>query len=86
VTEVDHRRAARFFWTVLIAATCASIAGNAVHATLHATTAPPAVAAVVATAPPLVLLASTEGVSLLLRTRDHRTASHPCALAMTILA
>jgi ESX secretion system protein EccA len=79
-------RAARFFWTVLIAATCASIAGNAVHATLHATTAPPAVAAVVATAPPLVLLASTEGVSLLLRTRDHRTATHRCALAMTILA
>lgn len=85
MTDVDHRRAVRFFWTVLICATCASIAGNAVHATLHATTAPPVVAAMVATAPPLVLLASTEGVSLLLRARRERTATHSCALAMTVL-
>ena len=83
--DADHRRATRFFWTVLIAASGASVAGNATHATLHATTAPAAVAAMVATAPPLVLLASTEGVSLLLRTRHHGSATHWCALAMTVL-
>ncbi|MDT5369527.1 MAG: hypothetical protein QOC62_3958, partial [Mycobacterium sp.] len=40
-----HRRAVRFFWTVLIMASAASIAGNAVHATLNATAVPPVVAA-----------------------------------------
>jgi len=83
--DAHHRHAVRFFWTVLIAATAASLAGNAVHATLHATSAPLGVAALVATAPPLVLLASTEGVSLLLRTRRRGTATHWCALAMTVL-
>ncbi len=83
--DAHHRRAVRFFWTVLIAATCASVAGNAAHATLKATTAPPGVAAVVAMAPPLVLLTSTEGVSLLLRTRQRGSATHRCALAMTVL-
>jgi DNA-directed RNA polymerase specialized sigma24 family protein len=75
----------RFFWVVLIGASAASVSGNAVHAILHATAAPLAVAAVVATAPPLVLLASTEGVSLLLRTRQRGSAPHWCALAMTVL-
>jgi DNA-directed RNA polymerase specialized sigma24 family protein len=80
-----HRRAVRFFWTVLIMASAASIAGNAVHATLNATAVPPAVAAAVATAPPLVLLGSTEGVSLLLRARQHGSSLYWCALAMTVL-
>jgi hypothetical protein len=80
-----HARAVRFFWTVLIAASAASIAGNAEHALLHATTAPAAVAATVATAPPLVLLASTEGVSLLQRARQHGSLTYWFALAMTVL-
>jgi len=81
----EHKRAVRFFWTVLAIASAASIAGNAMHAALNATAVPAAVAAAVATAPPLVLLASTEGVSLLIRVRQHGSAAYWCALAMTTL-
>ncbi|MGH3556044.1 MAG: DUF2637 domain-containing protein [Mycobacterium sp.] len=81
----EHKRAVRFFWTVLAMASAASIAGNAMHAALNSTAVPPAVAAVVATAPPLVLCASTEGVSLLIRLRRHGFAAYWCALAMTTL-
>lgn len=81
----EHKRAVRFFWTVLAMASAASIAGNAMHAALNTTTVPAAVAATVATAPPLVLLASTEGVSLLIRVRRKGSAVYWCALAMTTL-
>jgi Protein of unknown function (DUF2637) len=81
----EHKRAVRFFWTVLATASATSIAGNAMHAALNATAVPAAVAAAVATAPPLVLLASTEGVSLLIRVRRHGSAAYWCALAMTTL-
>jgi hypothetical protein len=81
----EHKRAVRFFWTVLAIASAASIGGNAMHAALNATAVPAAVAAAVATAPPLVLLASTEGVSLLIRVRQHGSAAYWCALAMTAL-
>lgn len=82
---VEHKRAVRFFWTVLALASAASVAGNAMHAALNSTAVPAAVAAPVATAPPLVLLASTEGVSLLIRVRRDGTAAYWCALAMTTL-
>jgi hypothetical protein len=81
----EHKRAVRFFWTVLATASAASVAGNAMHAALNATAVPAAMAAAVATAPPLVLLASTEGVSLLIRVRQHGSAAYWCALAMTTL-
>ncbi len=79
------RRAVRFFWVVLIAASGASIAGNAVHAAVNVTAMPPALAAAVATAPPLVLLASTEGVSLLIKVRRRPSIAYWAALIMTIL-
>lgn len=64
-----HRRAVRFFWAVLILASTGSIVGNATHAVLNAPAVPAAVAAAVAIAPPLVLLACTEGVALLLKAK-----------------
>jgi hypothetical protein len=45
----EHKRAVRFFWTVLATASATSIAGNAMHAALNATAVPAAVAAAVAT-------------------------------------
>lgn len=81
----EQRRAARFFWIVLICATLVSIGGNAVHAMLNAASVPAPLAAAVATVPPLVLLGSTEGVSLLLRARRSGSATYWCALAMTLL-
>lgn len=81
----DHKRAVRFFWTVLAMASAASIAGNAIHAALNVTAVSAVIAGTVATAPPLVLLASTEGVSLLIRVRQHGSAAYWCALAMTTL-
>lgn len=78
-----ERTATRFFWTVLLCATGVSIGGNAIHATLNTTSVAPALAAAVATVPPLVLLAATEGLSLLMRTRRGPSAAYWCALGMT---
>lgn len=80
-----HQRAVRFFWVVLIAASGASIIGNAMHAAVNATAIPTVLAAAVATAPPLVLLASTEGVSLLIKVRRQPSIAYWAALLMTIL-
>lgn len=82
----EHERTAiRFFWTVLLCATGISVGGNAIHATLNTTSVPPALAAAVATVPPMVLLAATEGLSLLMRTRRGHSAAYWCALGMTAL-
>ncbi|MGH3971399.1 MAG: DUF2637 domain-containing protein [Mycobacterium sp.] len=80
-----RRRAVRFFWVVLIAASGASIAGNALHAVVQASAVSPLLAAAVATAPPLVLLGSTEGLSLLIKVRRRPTVTYWAALAMTLL-
>lgn len=80
-----RRRAVRFFWIVLIASSGASIVGNALHAIVHASAVSPALAAAVATAPPLVLLGSTEGLSLLIKVRRRPTFTYWAALAMTLL-
>jgi hypothetical protein len=67
----EHRGAARFFWAVLILATTASIAGNITHAILKTGGGPLVwVAAAVAMVPPIVLLAATHSVGLLVRTRS----------------
>lgn len=61
----DHR-ARRFFWKILIGAATVSIAGNAIHAVL--TTTPDfnsVLAAVIATLPPISLLASTHALTVL---------------------
>jgi hypothetical protein len=74
-------RAARFFWSILMAASVASVAGNIAHAVLaepgHAL-----IAATAAVVPPAVLLGSTHGVALPVRTRTVG-ATYWCALAMT---
>ncbi|KEP38794.1 hypothetical protein MKSMC1_60840 [Mycobacterium kansasii] len=74
-----------FFWVVLISASAASIAGNALHALVQADRVAPALAAAVATAPPLVLLASTEGLSLLIKVNRNPTRTYWAALVMTLL-
>lgn len=80
----DHRRATRFFWTVLILATAASVGGNVTHAVLKVDSGPlVAVAAAVAMVPPIVLLAATHSVGLLVRTRNSG-AIYWSALAMTV--
>lgn len=76
--------AGRFFWTVLILATLASIGGNVTHAVLKANSGPlVAVAAAVAMVPPIVLLAATHSVGLLVRTRSSGPI-YWAALAMTV--
>lgn len=80
-----HRRAVRFFWVVLIGASAASITGNALHAIVQAEHVAPALAAAVATAPPLVLLGSTEGLSLLIKVHRRPNLTFWAALIMTLL-
>ncbi|WP_170926882.1 DUF2637 domain-containing protein [Mycobacterium avium] len=87
VSEDDqHRRAALFFRAVLIVASSASIAGNAAHELVSAKLGVPApLAAAVAVAPPIILMSSIEGLSLLIRTSRRSTFTFWCALAMTAL-
>lgn len=70
-TEAAHQRraAARFFWMWLIVATAMSVTGNVAHAVLHATSGTMTLAAGAALVPPLVLLAATHSIALLVRTR-----------------
>ncbi|MGW0021603.1 DUF2637 domain-containing protein [Rhodococcus sp. NPDC003382] len=57
--------ARRFFWKILIGAATVSIAGNAIHAVLtHAPGFNPVLAAVIATLPPISLLASTHALTV----------------------
>lgn len=85
--EDDHnRRAALFFRVVLIVASSASVAGNAAHAVVATNLGVPApLAAAVAVAPPIILMSSIEGLSLLVRTGRRSTSTFWCALAMTAL-
>lgn len=78
-----RKRATRFFWATLCAATGASVCGNVAHAVL----AQPHHAAVTATAavvPPAVLLGATHGVALFVRART-TGATYWCALAMAVM-
>jgi hypothetical protein len=78
-----HRRAVRFFWCTLIAASGASVVGNIADAVLaHPGHAP--IAATAAAVPPAVLLGATHGVALLVRSRTHG-ATYWSALAMTVM-
>jgi hypothetical protein len=80
----DYRAAARFFWTVLVLATAASIGGNVTHAVLKAGSGSLVmVAAAVAMVPPIVLLAATHSVGLLVRTRSSGPI-YWAALAITV--
>ncbi|MFR9774016.1 DUF2637 domain-containing protein [Nocardia sp. SC052] len=77
-------RAHAFFWTVLVAAATVSITGNATQALLHDTVLP-AVSAAVAIIPPLALLATVHGVSLLSRAHTATRATRWTATVMTVL-
>lgn len=78
-------RVLRFFWTVLLVSAGLSIAGNAVHAVL--TSAPglslAIISAVVATVPPIVLLAATHGAALLAKVGGTSTTQW-IAFVMTV--
>lgn len=80
--DADIRRASRFFWSTLAAATAASVAGNIAHAVLAATAGSTAVAAWAAVVAPVALLAATHGVAVLVRTRTLGVA-YWSALTMT---
>lgn len=85
VDDVDHRWARRFFWAVLVLASSASIAGNGAHTWVATDLAVPrALATAVAVAPPVTLMLSIEGVSMLVRTGRRSTATFRWALAMTL--
>jgi hypothetical protein len=84
-TGIDRQRrgAARFFWMWLIVATSMSVAGNVAHAVLHAAAGTVALAAGAALVPPLVLLAATHSIAVLVRTRAGGL-TYWCALLMTL--
>ncbi len=60
-----RRSAARFFWAWLIVATAMSVTGNVAHVVLHAPAGTVALAAGAALVPPVVLLAATHSVAVL---------------------
>src|SRR6478736_8855693 len=83
-TEVARqKRGARFFWIWLITATAMSVTGNVAHAVLHADSGTVALAAGAALVPPLVLLAATHSIAVLVRTRAGGL-TYWCALLMTL--
>jgi Protein of unknown function (DUF2637) len=61
--------AAGFFWGWLIVATAMSVTGNVAHAVLQAPANTAPLAAGAALVPPVVLLAATHSIALLVRTR-----------------
>jgi hypothetical protein len=81
---LGERQAARFFWTVLILATGASVAGNVAHAVLNAPASTVLVGAAAALVPPTVLLGATHSVALLVKTRASNGFTYWCALLMTL--
>ena len=79
-----QRRAKWFFWMVLIMASSASIAGNAAHSLVATDLAVPARLAVgVAVAPPIILMLSIEGLSLLVRSGRRSKVTFRLALTST---
>jgi hypothetical protein len=65
VTQRNHRRAVRFFWTWLVLATWVSLAGNVAHAWLTADPGARWLAGSVAAVPPTVLLLAVHGLAVL---------------------
>ena len=71
-------RARRYPWALLVAGSAISVAGNAVHAVLVSDTAlPPIVAALVASVPPLALLALTHLLVSLVQRQAPKGARKP---------
>jgi hypothetical protein len=78
----QRRSAACFFWLWLIVATAMSVTGNVAHAVLHADSKTIVLAAGAALVPPVVLLAATHSIAVLVRTRVGGS-TYWCALVMT---
>jgi hypothetical protein len=81
-TGHENAGATRFFWLWLIAATAMSVTGNVTHAVLTAVPDRVALASGAALVPPLVLLAATHSIAVLVRTRAGGL-TYWCALVMT---
>jgi hypothetical protein len=66
IIQKNHRRAVRFFWSLLVGATIVSLIGNVVHAVLPYL---PHVAVQIGAAavPPVALLAAVHGIALAVR-------------------
>ncbi|WP_316574243.1 DUF2637 domain-containing protein [Nocardia canadensis] len=77
--------AVRFFWGELILVAVMSIGGNAVHAWLNAPPGMELVAAVIATFPPIALLAATHGVGLLVRARSSASLAYWAVVVLTFV-
>jgi hypothetical protein len=75
----ERRGAARFLWMWLTIATAISVIGNVAHAVLHAESGTVALAAGAALVPPLVPLAATHSIAVLVRTRAGRIDLLVCA-------
>lgn len=67
VVALRGKRSAGYAWLLLIVGSLVSVAANATHAALNPTDAPTVIAAVVASIPPLALLASTHLIVVLIR-------------------
>jgi hypothetical protein len=78
-----RRSAARFFWAWLIVATAMSVTGNVAHPVLDAPAGTVALAAGAALVPPVVGLAATPSVAVLVRSRAGGF-TYWCALLMTL--
>lgn len=82
---LQQGRPRRFFWFVLTLASLASIAGNGAHSWVATDlTVPRQMAIAVAVAPPVVLMLSIEGLSLLVRGLRRSAATFWCTVAMTV--
>ncbi|SMY04886.1 Helix-turn-helix domain-containing protein [Brevibacterium antiquum CNRZ 918] len=76
VVALDGRAGAWYPWGLLIAGALVSVAANAMHAVVAAEAAVPGLlASVIASVPPLVLLASTHLTVVLIRSAHHHRSS-----------
>lgn len=82
---LQQGRPRRFFWFVLTLASLASIAGNGAHSWVATDLmVPRQMAIAVAVAPPVVLMLSIEGLSLLVRSLRRSASTFWCTVAMTV--
>lgn len=82
---LQQGRPRRFFWFVLTLASLASIAGNGAHSWVATDLmVPRQMAIAVAVAPPVVLMLSIEGLSLLVRSLRRSAVTFWCTVAMTV--
>ncbi|MGW4849120.1 DUF2637 domain-containing protein [Nocardia brasiliensis] len=79
----EETSAIRFFWGELLLVAAMSIAGNIAHAWMNAPTGKEWAAAFVASFPPILLLAATHGVGLLVRAQNKAKLVYWAVVALT---